>query len=474
VHNNSHVETNTKIDKSSVNILVTVCGLYILIVVVLGYFGYFCAIRRTTFIPLLIIIAMLSRRGIKFINDWAIFLSLIILFDYLRGFVFAVITHFQLPVYATYVIQLERMLGHGHIFTNLLQGLLKGHGTENFLDHFLVIIHGSHYVIFLLLGLAIWLLRPADFQKYTLSFLFLIYTTLLVYLVVPTVPPWMAAESFKLIPAIDHITPKIYNIAAPSLLNFFDSNPIAAMPSLHAAFPILCTFIAFKHFKKIGYAFLVYTLLMHTAIVYLGEHYLVDVIAGLIMVLVIYMWVYSPAFEKKVASLIGKTKQIQLVDKNKTIVTVTVALMIIFMSQISGMITMKVKKNLVFNTHTIEREFGNDCKIAESLLFQFACQKSSYKKEIMNFKNAFDSGKATDTSAIQHLLNREPDNPELLFWQTYFQFRNGEINEQRVLKTASAIEGYHQFKFRKIYQHVLETLVTLQKGTEIERYVNRQ
>ena len=58
-------------------------------------------------------------------------------------------------------------------------------------------------------------------------------------------------------------------------------NQVAAMP-LHSAYPWLA-FLALRSFnKKVGYTFLIYPVLVWISVVYLGEHYVIDVIAGII------------------------------------------------------------------------------------------------------------------------------------------------------------------------------------------------
>ncbi len=52
------------------------------------------------------------------------------------------------------------------------------------------------------------------------------------------------------------------------------------MPSIHFAFTALLIFPAFAFGKKWGYLSLVYTALMGFALVYMGEHYVTDLVVG--------------------------------------------------------------------------------------------------------------------------------------------------------------------------------------------------
>lgn len=65
-----------------------------------------------------------------------------------------------------------------------------------------------------------------------------------------------------------------------------EPNPIAAMPSIHFAATALIIFPARHAGRALYYAAIVYTLLMGIALVYLGEHYVLDLLVGGAMVLV--------------------------------------------------------------------------------------------------------------------------------------------------------------------------------------------
>jgi membrane-associated phospholipid phosphatase len=59
------------------------------------------------------------------------------------------------------------------------------------------------------------------------------------------------------------------------------SNPVAAMPSLHAGSAMLVALFLWPMANRVWRAVLAgYVLLMALALVYTGEHYVVDVVAG--------------------------------------------------------------------------------------------------------------------------------------------------------------------------------------------------
>ena len=92
------------------------------------------------------------------------------------------------------------------------------------------------------------------------------------------VPPWLAAQQGRL-PPLDVVRARF--MIAPSLVEAFDTNPVAAMPSLHLAFPVACAYLAWQSLGKYaGVALAAYSIILAWAVMYLGDHYFVDVLAG--------------------------------------------------------------------------------------------------------------------------------------------------------------------------------------------------
>jgi len=79
------------------------------------------------------------------------------------------------------------------------------------------------------------------------------------------------------------------NITLPSIYSLFGGNPVAAMPSIHAAFPLMIFFFLFKWNKKVGLAIIPYVLGVWFAVIYLGEHYFIDVAMGALYATVIFI-----------------------------------------------------------------------------------------------------------------------------------------------------------------------------------------
>jgi len=246
-------------------------------------------LTRLSVVPAVLLAAAFSGRFSDFLRDWAVFLSLIVGYDVARGLVFTAITTFELPWYAAYAIDLERALLFGTTWPNLLQDAWRSVGTPSIPAFLAVMIHSSHFVFFFGFGLALWNRRPDAFPAFRTALLLVMGTGVLASLVLPTAPPWMAAGSLGLLPPLERIAEAIYVSSVPMLFAGFNSgNPIAAMPSIHAAIPSLCALFALHCFGRRAAMVVLYTMAMFVTIGFLGEHYLVDILTGCALALAAY------------------------------------------------------------------------------------------------------------------------------------------------------------------------------------------
>jgi membrane-associated phospholipid phosphatase len=256
-------------------LLVVLCvGAY----VALFWSGYRAFVWKTALVPAFAIYGCATPHRRAFLVEWAPFIAGTIAFDFLRGGIYSFLVQPGfVPVQMTYAIELEQRL-----FNTPAAPLAFQPFRTALLDRVALFFHGSHFLFFLLFGLVVWHGRHAHFAHYRRALLSVMVVGLLGYAVVPTAPPWMAAALPEpLLPPVPHLVTQLYNYAIPELAQGFDTNPVAAMPSLHAAFPTSCALIAWNAFGlRIGIVVTLYAIGAMTSAMYLGEHYAVDVVAG--------------------------------------------------------------------------------------------------------------------------------------------------------------------------------------------------
>jgi membrane-associated phospholipid phosphatase len=252
--------------------------------------------QRYVFVPKIIVLllivlgAALMRKLPLLIKDWFVFISFVYLFDSLRGSIYILTCKLGLPVHATYVIGIEKAL-FGQVPSVILQARLLDPAQApefTWLERALTAFHGSHFLAFLLIGFIVWLSKSGSFRLFRTSYYLLIFLGVLGYFLVPTVPPWMASKNFGLLPPLIRFNGIIFNFAIPDLSTGFDTNPIAAMPSLHAAFPLLSSLLLWHLYRWRALPFYIYTAIVLFTIVYTGDHYITDILAGSLLAVACY------------------------------------------------------------------------------------------------------------------------------------------------------------------------------------------
>lgn len=282
---------------------------------ILSFFNRFFFTPKILTICFLILVAGILGKLKIFLKGWFIFISFLYLFDSLRGTIYILTCKLNLPVYALYAIKIEKKLFSNIPSVSLQNIFLKGTTSSDFtwFEKFLTVLHGTHFIAFLFVGLIIWIHKSDYFRSYKTSFYLVASIGIAGYFIVPTVPPWMASQTFHIIPELTRFNILIYNVIIPTIKTGFDTNPIAAMPSLHAAFPILCSIILWHTYRWKALFFFIYTFFVLFVIVYSGDHYVVDIIVGGILSILCYFLAFKVklAFSKAKKGRFLPLKQIQ-------------------------------------------------------------------------------------------------------------------------------------------------------------------
>lgn len=249
------------------------------------------SITPDRFVIFLFFGAVVAGRGFAFVKDWAPFLGLLLGYEMLRGFA----DDSGLGVQIESLVNIERSI-FGFIPTEKLQDFFYKAGVVAWYDWLAVIVYFLHFPLPLMIAFFFWMKDKAKFNRFVISLLVLSFGGFVTFLLLPAAPPWYAAERGLI------ETEKIINIIISqigwdwNLSYFYDSlnpNPVAAMPSLHAAYPWL-SFLALRNYSKnLAWYFLPYPILVWFSIVYLGEHYVIDVVAGIVYAQVAFYIVYK-------------------------------------------------------------------------------------------------------------------------------------------------------------------------------------
>lgn len=155
------------------------------------------------------------------------------------------------------------------LFTGIVpSSWVQAHLRLPFLDFFLRGVWFS-YVICLIFGSTFFYCTGNEPTRHFIAAFLTLSIGLLIHYILPTQPPWMAVEG------IERINGAVFTTA--------DKNLTAAMPSIHQAIVGLagCTIWKKGFWSKL--IAIIYNLLMAFALVYLGEHFVIDSLAGVLL-----------------------------------------------------------------------------------------------------------------------------------------------------------------------------------------------
>lgn len=90
------------------------------------------------------------------------------------------------------------------------------------------------------------------------------------------------------LPHVDKIISSTIPSQTTRFYQHLNPNPVAAFPSLHEAFPVLGLLYGLRIFGRRAWPLALWCLAVCFSIVYLGEHYLIDAIAGVVVAALAY------------------------------------------------------------------------------------------------------------------------------------------------------------------------------------------
>jgi membrane-associated phospholipid phosphatase len=224
------------------------------------------------------------RRIGQVLLDWLPFTLVLMAYDKTR----AVADAIGMPLHQGDIVDAERWLCFGTVPTVWLQQHLYHPGHVYWYDALMTLIYTSHFLATPVLAAILWLRDRAAWMQFISRVILLSLTGLATYILFPEAPPWMASRDGFISAHIGRLSARGWiwlhasNVKqALAHAQEDGTNAVAAMPSLHVAFACLVAiFIGSKLRSRWRWLLVLYPMAMGFALVYLGEHYVVDLIAG--------------------------------------------------------------------------------------------------------------------------------------------------------------------------------------------------
>ncbi len=188
-----------------------------------------------------------------------------------------------------YPIAIDRLLGLGVTPTVRLQRGFSTPGQINRFERVLVLSHWVWFAVPHTSLLYILAREPERFPAAAARMYAVFDLGALFYWAIPTAPPWWAAQHgyleerrrpIEVRRMMIEYGPQFWGEIWPSLYDLLGGNPLAAMPSLHFATSLMAAHLLAETGRLAGAVGALYAGTLGLALVYLGEHYAVDLLAG--------------------------------------------------------------------------------------------------------------------------------------------------------------------------------------------------
>ena len=224
----------------------------------------------------------------RLVLDWLPIIVALLAYDLLRG----VADGNWIPVHYRLPIEADKVIGFGQVPTVRFQDAIYTAGHLHFWDYAAFTFWFSHFFGALICGVFLWLFAYRWFHRFAACIVVLAILGLITYVLFPAAPPWLAsndgylANTFRITHAVVNHLP-IPKAGAAFQHGTAWGNDVAAVPSLHAAYTMLiCLFLWPRLDRRWRSLLIAYPIGMGLSLVYLGEHYMIDIFLG---------WAYAGA-----------------------------------------------------------------------------------------------------------------------------------------------------------------------------------
>jgi PAP2 superfamily len=225
------------------------------------------------------------RRLLQVIIDWLPFTLVLMTYDQSR----AIADTMGMPLHEHDIARAESWLFGGNVPTVWLQQHFYDAASVHWYDALATLIYTSHFIVTPVLAAIFWLRDRTVWLRYISRVILLSFAGLATYVLFPEAPPWLAAKD-GYIGHVTRLSARGWEYLHASFANRLlesgqngGANPVAAMPSLHFAFAALAAmFVANRFTTRWRYLFVLYPIGMGLTLVYTGEHYVIDLVFGLL------------------------------------------------------------------------------------------------------------------------------------------------------------------------------------------------
>jgi len=198
--------------------------------------------------------------------------------------------HLDFPLQVESVRNIDRFMFFGNDPNVVLQSRFM-EGSIRWYDVVASVTYMTHFVVPIIVMGALWATSHRQWARFMKRFATLLGVGCLMFITLPTVPPWMAGDRkypyLLFEPLARNAGRGFRHLGFKSFINDYNiqlsnGNAVAAMPSLHASFALIVPafFLPWIKPKWLKVLVLMFPVLMLASLVYLGEHWVIDGLVG--------------------------------------------------------------------------------------------------------------------------------------------------------------------------------------------------
>ena len=237
-----------------------------------------------------------------FLIDWLPLLVVLASYDVIHAQADSLIPRAHLEPQRT----LDKWIGGGTAPTVRLQDSYFDANHIHWYDYLAFGVYLTHFVAAVVVGAVTYVVARERFRRFAKVFVACSLAGFATYVIYPAIPPWLASKDGALGSTTRAVHTIWGHLGLPFLERVFSgnpkySNPVGALPSEHAAYPMLFLLLFWAIASRPWRIVLVgYTLAMALALVYLAEHYVTDILLG---------WIYAALAFVLVTRMLDRRQQ---------------------------------------------------------------------------------------------------------------------------------------------------------------------
>jgi membrane-associated phospholipid phosphatase len=222
---------------------------------------------------------LLVARGIPFVRDWGPLLIVLLGWEAQRG----ITTEIGQVVPPDLIVGVERTLAGGIIPAVAVQHALRLPGIITPLDIGMSLVYLAHFVYPVVFAVWLWRMDRVRYYRFAITLLAVSFAAFFTFILLPVAPPRFTMLAGSPLPVTDVMAEvsRSFGWSAPaSAYVHLLGNPYAAFPSMHAAYPVIVLLFLRERSRWLALAWAPVVVIIWFATVYLGHHFVVDLLVG--------------------------------------------------------------------------------------------------------------------------------------------------------------------------------------------------